>query len=293
MQKKRDRPHKTSCEDIVSIVLTVAIVIMSLGFFVTLFDFNNSGNLADNSHTSSDADKNTNNGTETDTENDNDNDADTDTDSKNLLYDFNSNFVEGITYSANVDAYDYLTVDVVKDSKTNSSVLAVEKSAYSASSEVVWLALPENGYDDTYVFETDFMWSGCKNGVSGETDPTWYYRLSLSNTSGVENIDFLNLWFCSQTGENAFAIVGSTSATVNDYLTILNTNQWYRLTIEYNSQTNNALVFIDGNAIGFVSSVAPNADDVCGAFEIENRGKVRDSIIYFDNVSYVVCDTYE
>ena len=44
MQKKRDRPHKTSCEDIVTIVLTVAIVIMSLGFFVTLFDFNNSGN---------------------------------------------------------------------------------------------------------------------------------------------------------------------------------------------------------------------------------------------------------
>lgn len=336
MHDNRD-PTKCKCKtkavDIVSVILTIAIAVMSIGLLGSIFEpsgssgggyvkvegavggsvtvggeydtDNNKTETDTNTDTDSDTENETENnaGTETDTENNTNNEADTDTDSGNnetetdtesgtdseteetinLLYDFSSGGGDGLTYSENVDTYDYLSVETV--ALDGNSVLSVAKSAYSASSEVVWLALNEDTEDNTYIFETDFMWSGCQNGVSGETDPTWYYRFSLSNASGTGNTEFLNLWFCSQAGESAVAIVGSTSATTSDYLTVLNTNQWYHLTIRYNIDTDTATIFIDENAIGFVDSVAPNNDDVCGAFEIENRGKVRDSIIYVDNVT--------
>lgn len=194
---------------------------------------------------------------------------------------------EGVTCSANVYTYDYLWTSVVKEEEND--VFEIGKNAYSASSQLVWLELEDSEAPEdcnVYTFETKFKWSGNKNGVSGASDPTWYYRFSLSDVSGDKNVDFLNLWFCSSQNENVFALVGSTQATVNDYLTVLNTNQWYKLTIKYYATENYATIFIDDNSVGFINSVSPDLDSVCGAFEVENRGKCRDSIIYLDDVSF-------
>ena len=312
---------KTKVEDIVSVILAIAISVTALGLLGSIFKPGDSGGgfvklegsgsvtvggLVDKEEDNTDnttpdtdnngADTDTDTGEGTDTEGD-DTNADTDTtpgedteDNKDtiptdetLLYNFSTS-TNGLSYSENIDTYDYLWANTVK--LDNEPVLEVGKNQYSASSEVVWLELYEDTENNTYVFETDFMWSGCKNGVSGETDPTWYYRFSLANASGAGNTDFLNLWFCSQTNEDVFAIVNSTKATTSDYLTVLNTNQWYKLMIKYNTVTDSATIFIDGTAVGFANSVSPDMDDVCGAFEIENRGKVRDSIIYIDNVRF-------
>lgn len=193
---------------------------------------------------------------------------------------------EGLSYSPNVDSYDYLWASVAKDGEND--VFEIGKNAYAASSQLVYFDLDNSSDCNVYTVETNFKWSGNKNGVSGVNGPTWFYRFSLSNASGASNVDFLNLWFCSQENTDVFALVSSTSATVNDYLTVLNINQWYKLTIKYYVDEDYAAIFIDDKSVGFVNSVSPDYDSVCGAFEIENRGKVRDSIIYLDNLSYTM-----
>ena len=274
MHSQRD--HPTKAVNIVSIILTIAIVIMSLGLILTIFPpSSDSGG--------SSLPPKVETGTETDTENDKNNEADTDTENgdntvieaSSVKYEFNS-LLEGVTYSDNVDQENLW---VKTEALNGNDALYIGKSTTSSTAQKVWLDL--SSVDTTrnkQVFEFYFLWQGSENGLSGLDNASteeWYTTFSLMSA----NLSLLNISLrASEENKDTYSIIINNTFRTTGYPI----NEWCNIRIEIENTIAN--VYVNDSLVRGVS--CSNTASGIDTFEIKHRGYVVDTNLYVDNVSF-------